>query len=221
MAGRYEQFVKHKIDVALALVQGGCGGNYSDAVILLSSGVSAIAADLWPGDRVDRRRFIEAWVRFADPALLPARISLPMLVQELRHSSRTGEAENLEQLRPQMFGPGYSARVVTDFDIDATENEILRSCPALGVGDVRRFSYPAVFYRHVRSALVHEYHLTDHATTVPMTEREAGVSYSNRIGRRLIHYHPDWLADVLRSIAAAADGLTPPLSVPSSWWIDG
>lgn len=147
MAGRSEQFVKHKIDVALALVQGGCGGTYSDAVILLSSGVSAIAADLWPGDRMDRRRFIEAWVRFADLVLLAARISLPMLVQELRHSSRTGEAQNLEQLRPQMFGPGYSARVVTDFDIDATENEILSSCPALGVGDVRRFSYPAVFYR--------------------------------------------------------------------------
>jgi polyisoprenoid-binding protein YceI len=49
---------------SLALDRGKCGGTYADAVILLSSAVSAVAADLWPGPRLNRRRWIR-WLVIA------------------------------------------------------------------------------------------------------------------------------------------------------------
>lgn len=75
---------------------------------------------------------------------------------------------------------------MTDFDVDAGETEVLAACSGVTPAELRRFSYPTILYRDVRSALVHEYHLSEQATHVPMTERDAGVSYANRVGQRLI-----------------------------------
>jgi hypothetical protein len=63
-----------------------------------------------------------------------------------------------------------------------TEAEIQAICPTLSIKDIRDRSYPAVFYKHVRSTLVHEYHLDDRSSAVPMTARPAAVSYVNVMG---------------------------------------
>jgi hypothetical protein len=89
------------------------------------------------------------------------------------------------------------------------------------MGDIRRFAYPAVFYRDVRSPLVHEYQLGKEAAPVPMTEHEAGVSYVNRGSRRLVYCHLDWVVNVIRSIAASSSTVTAPLTRPAAWWIGG
>jgi len=222
--------VERKLGVVQALAKGECGGSYSDACILTSGIVSGIAADLWPGEGIDKKRFVEVWARHADPAVSPSLISTPLLVDRLRRDGRVREAATIEALRPLAFGPGYQTRVVTSADVDMLEHEIRAVCPQLVPSNVRAYSYPAVFYRHVRSALVHEYHLGDEATTWPMIERETSVSYANIVDWkdqsrqfRQIHYHIPWLLEVVRSIAASTQTVleSAPLPHPSPWWIEG
>src|SRR5512138_640924 len=72
-------FVERKIVVAQALDRGECGGSYAEACIIMASVISGIASDLWPGKGLDRKRFVELWARYADPALSPNLISVPLL----------------------------------------------------------------------------------------------------------------------------------------------
>jgi hypothetical protein len=93
----------------------------------------------------------------------------------------------------------------------------------MSVADARPNSsvrVPFDFLPGWRSPLVHEYHLDDQASQEPMTERDAGVSYVNRGSERLV-YHLDWLADVVRSIAASTSSVPGPLPGPTPWWIEG
>ena len=115
------KFVNHKVDVSLALGRGECGGAYSDAMILLSSAISGIAADLWPGERIDQVRFIETWVRYSDPPLMANRFSIPLLRQHLQSQGKTGEVAAIDAMRPKLFGPGYGSKVLTGHDVDASE----------------------------------------------------------------------------------------------------
>lgn len=226
----FMNIVERKLGVVQAPAEGQCGGSYSDACILISGMVSGIAADLWPREGIDKKRFIEVWARYADPALSPLLISTPLLVDFLRRNRRVQEAKTIEALRAQAFGPGHQSRVVTSADVDIPEQETLSVCPQLGPGGVRAYSYPAVFYQHVRSALVHEYHLGDAATTWPMTKSEASVSYANVVDwkkpsrqYRQIHYHIPWLLEVVRSIAKNTQTVleSAPLPSPTPWWVEG
>src|SRR5437762_380731 len=113
----------------------------------------------------------------------------------------------------------------------AAELEIIERVPALEPSVIRRFSYPAKFYDHVRSNLSHQWKLSPKAAGVPMTSFPAGVSYVNRldntnmaISRRLIHFHVDWIAEIARSIAANSAPLIEAhkvLSPPGTWWVEG
>jgi hypothetical protein len=229
MASNLVSFVQKKLVVAQCLDNGGCGGGYGEAVLVVAGLLGGISADLWPGKRIDRPRFVELWSQYADPTHGPNRISLPLLVARLRETGRDAEAAALETFRPHVFGPGYHSRIVTADDVDLTEAEILGLCPTLAVVDVRASSYGAVFYEHVRSAIVHEFHFGTQAVGVPMTDRQADVSYSNYLDRhtrahsRRIHFHMPWLVSLADSVAANADPVLPsaPLPNPSPWWING
>jgi hypothetical protein len=117
--------------------------------------------------------------------------------------------------------------VLTDLDVDLPEADVRGASNLLTLKDVRDRSYPVVFYQHVRSTLVHEFHLDNRASGVPMTTRDAAVSYVNVLekGRkqRRIHFHLPWIIEIARSVAQGAevDLKKRPLPVPSSWWIDG
>lgn len=114
-------------------------------------------------------------------------------------------------------------------EVDADEAEALTLCPKLTHRDVRAFSYPNVFYEHVRSSIVHEYHLGGHASAWPMTSNEAWISYVNIMDSsslhtyRQIHFHIEWLVELIRSIARQAenDVLSGPRQAPRSWWVAG
>jgi hypothetical protein len=228
--------VKRKLKVAEALAEGQCGGSYSDACILLSCMISGMAADLWRGEGIDKKRFIEVWARYADELLSPLLVSAPLLVGNLRRDKRLREAETIEALRPKGLGAGYEDLVVTSADVDMSEHEVLAQCPQLTLWEVRAHSYPAAFYQHVRSTLVHEYHPGDFAATWSMTACEARVSYVNVADwsdesddydelseYRQIHYHIPWLIKLVRSIAICSDGAlrSTPLPHPGSWWVEG
>jgi len=146
-------------------------------------------------------------------------------VTALDEQGKQVEAAALRKARPVAYRPGHSARVVVGSEVDATEAEVLAICPGLAVREIREFAYPNAFYRHVRSTLVHEYHLGESASARPMTSREAGVSYVNIITppHRQIHFRIPWLGEVIRSIAASVEPviLSGPQAVPQAWWIEG
>jgi len=229
MASNLVSFVQKKLTVAQCLDNGGCGGGYGEAILVVAGLLGGLSADLWPGKRIDRARFIELWSQYADPTHGPNRISLPLLVARLRATGRDAEAATLEARHPRVFGPGYHSRIVTADDVDLTEAEVLGLCPTLAVIDVRASSYGAVFYEHVRSAIVHEFHFGAEAVGVPMTDRQADVSYSNfdrhtGAHSRRIHFHMPWLVSLADGVAARADRIistAAPLPAPSPWWING
>jgi len=226
------EFVKRKLSVVRALAEGQCGGSYADACILLASVVSALAADLWPGRRKDERRFAECWTKYADPTLHPHRVSVPLLVRALRRQNQDATADALAAARPQAFAPGHETHVLIGVQVDMSEAEVLQVCPALQPADIRRYSYGPVFYRHVRSALVHEYQLGDRASSVAMAGNNDGVSYTNRLSSsstsstgvvRQIHYPSSWLESVVESIGTQVSSSTTskPLPDPTKWWLTG
>jgi len=221
----FSSFCARPLQVAQRLASGECGGSYIEACLLISGVISGAASITWPGEGKDRKRFVEVWVRYANPALNPNRISVPLLLRWLMKQNRTNDAQRLKALHPRMFGLGYNTRIVTGDDIDADEGLICSTLPNLLLSEVRAYSYPSIYYRHVRSALTHEYELTDHSTPYPMTTRPAGVSYANQLvgtaSQRRIHFEVPWLVDVATSIAANVETLLaggqPP--EPSVWWI--
>lgn len=106
MPPTFMEIVERKLNVAIALNAGQCNGSYQEATLLLSGIVSGLAADIWCGKGIDRRRFVEIWVQYADASLNPARISIPLLVGDLDRRRRTPEAEALRKSRPVAYAPG-------------------------------------------------------------------------------------------------------------------
>lgn len=216
-------FVNEKLEVASALAAGKCGGTYVDAAIIVAALLSGIASEVWPGLRNDRQRFIELWATFGEPETL--RVSVPLLTQTLRLTGSIPEAEAIEAMHAdEFFWPG-SARVLVGNDVDLAESDIQAVCTKLTHRELRRHSYPALFYSQVRCASVHEYEIGEEASARAMTSHEAAVSYLNRIEpesmttRRLIHFHMPWLIDFVGDVAARVDGASAPAR-PTTWWID-
>jgi hypothetical protein len=226
----WQQYVERKIDTALMLNEGKCHGSYSDACVLLSALISGMAAELWPGKDIDRKRFVDLWVQYSDPQLNPLLVSVPLLRRFLERSHRTADVHALESARPKIFELGYGNRVLCDRDIDMSETELNALNTTITQHEIRTFSYPAVFYRDIRSNLAHEYRLSDDAASHFATRKNANVSYVNRVdltrnelSRRLIHFHVEWIASVTRSIAKNVTQLIEdytPLPQPKRWWID-
>ncbi len=220
-------FIRHKITVAKRLANGDCGGWYGDAVVILSNAISALAADLFRGKGIDRRRFIQVWVGYADPSLDPVRISVPLLAQELHESGDQGSVAGLRRLRPQVFWlfPETAGTLVLHGDCDASGKEVIAACPALSSSKIREFSYPNLFYSEIRSGLVHEGDTTERGSTHPGGTRPADISYANVIHKpfRRIHFSISWLSKVAESIAenVAPEIYNPRFPLPPKWWLDG
>lgn len=227
---RFRAWVRGRIALAKRLDEGECGGSYGDAMLVLSALLSGRAADLWPGEGKDRRRFVEVWSTRSNPELNPNLISVPLLLDALEEDGNSGLVEKVRATNPEAF-PSYKldTLVVTGERVDLTEDELLALDPKLSAKKLRRFSYGNVFYKHVRSGYTHEYHTTDSASAFPQIGEPAPVSYVNVLRRsdhrthRRIHFDVAWVAEVVESVSAsvAASGFERPLPDPKTWWIDG
>jgi len=230
-----QDFVERPLRVANNLAKGGCEGDYVDACLLVSGLISAIASFVWPGTNGDRKRFIEACVRFSDNASDAAKISVPLLRISLVEQKRFDEVRALERARPKFFGPGYGARVLQGEEVDADEADLRTEFPNVTLATLRQHAYPTVLYEQVRCKLVHEGELDGKASRFPMTTRgEARISYVNRTvaimggGQipepqrdRRIFFHMTWLTDLVRTMARNADAelAKGPIPKPATWWV--
>lgn len=225
----FRTWFRGRITLAKRLDQGECGGSYGEAMLILSALLSGRAADLWPGARKDRRRFVEAWSTFSNPELNSNLISVPLLLADLEKDGNSDLVEKVKGTNPDAFAPWNDSLVLTGKRVDRTEDELAALDTRLTVKKLRRFSYGTVFYEHVRSAYTHEYHTTDSACDFPQISEPAPVSYvnflrrSNRKTCRRIHFDVAWVAEIVKSVSDsfAASGLKRPLPEPKSWWIDG
>jgi hypothetical protein len=219
------KWVTPKVDIALALADGACGAGYGEGAIIISSVLTALAAELWPGRNQDRARFIELLVRMDPFTPLLETVSVPLLVQHLEAHGRYQEAEALE---PGLLSNGRT-KVVTGRDVDLTISATLAVVPALSLQLLQRFSYACLIYKELRSSYAHQYQPGERADYLPMTTRpNQTISYVNRFCRvngiveRRVHFHVEWLAEltvgVAQNIDAKFTGNLP--SRPSVWWID-
>lgn len=216
-----QQWMSSKVTLATRLAAGELGAGYPEAIIILSSAVSAIAAEMWPGSGIDRKRFVEAMRLHSDPALSASRISIPMLVGHLR---RAGTAGAHDCVRSHFMKDVFPTQVLTGENVDREDAAIVAACPELSLKSVREFSYANVLYREVRSAFIHEYQSGDKADMWTMAEdADLAISYGNWMGDpdRHIHFPVAWFCSAALSIAAAADEVVVPLSQPALWWVDG
>jgi hypothetical protein len=215
-------WAQRKAAIATALVQGECGGGYGEAVLVLCTAISAIAAEVWPGDRIDRRRFIELLVRYSRSQIEVQTVSVPLLLGRLRETNALAEERTIRKA----FADFVPSRVLTGRDVDRSEADILGVCSALSVALLREFSYANLLYQRVRSALTHEYRTGQKAVSFPMTgDDSVGVSYYNWIHDvdRHIYFHVPWLAELTVGAGETADTEASkfPLPHPPAWWIEG
>lgn len=220
-------WVRDKCEIALALSRGEAGGTYSESTILVCAALSALSAEVWPGLRIDRRRFIELLVRMGSATTTSTSISVPLLVQ---HLAAEGDHSNSTILmKAQLaFSP---TRVIAGPEVDIAEAEVLKLCPSLDPKTIREHSYACLLYEEVRSSYVHEYRPGNRADSWPMAQYTGqAVSYVNRLLEpgtpktgRFIHFHIEWLVQIAGGLAANIDALTLaiPRAAPAAWWIDG
>lgn len=216
-----KDWVEKKTNIALRLNGGECGGSYGESVIILCTVLSALAAEVWPGERKDRARFVELLKGFAPTEFEVAKISIPLLVAFLNNKPSNKESELIRKA----FLDCCPSLVLTGDSIDKSETEIMTLCNTLELKDLRYHSYANLLYTEVRSGYAHEYKTGKFADPWPMTQEEASISYVNWACKpdRHIHFHIGWIAKIALSIAEAVDkiGNTLPINDPQSWWIHG
>lgn len=175
----------------------------------------------------DAKRFAEFWVTYADPSLGSNRISVPLLAYDALRKEDTASLHNLKQIRPELlrYAPAeIDWNVATGHD-DADETEVTAACPNLALAQIRKFSYPAVFYREIRSAYVHELGPGKHASPIPGGKSGAPITYRNfgSPPHHRIYFEINWLCSIAESCARRAYDHWQRSSKRCAikWWIDG
>lgn len=219
-----QKWVAAKVALATRLGSGDCGGGYAEAVIILCSVLSAVAAERWPGRNKDKKRFVELLYQYADAALSVTRVSVPLLVRYLGEKSRVTEHNTLQSA----LMPRSDTLVLTGDNVDKSENEVLGICPSLELSLVRRFSYATLLYEETRSSYAHQYMPGPRSDSWVMGSARAHgrVSYTNRMSMkenrvdRLIYFSVPWLADLVLSVERNLRPLMPDDQF-FQWWLPG
>jgi hypothetical protein len=216
------QWIGRRVRTARQLYAGECGAGYAEATMILCAAISALAAEIWPGKRKDRARFVQMHVEFLPAEFHATKLSIPLLIGGLVQKSLRTEAETIQNqfLR---FDP---SRALTGEEVDQAEKEILALWPTLSTNFLRQFSYAKLLYEEVRSAYVHEYSTGVRADAWPTTlQTNASISYGNWVNEpiRHIHFHIEWVIGVVTAVAKSIDSSSSmfPRRDPVTWWLDG
>lgn len=223
----FEDWIERRIALAERLAKGECGGSYAEAFLILSAVISGIAADLWPGEQIDRARFVELWARYSEPSLNANLISVPLLIHALDEKSAFDLSDRLRADNNHYYMPrGFPASiVVTGEKVDRSDAEVQRIVPELPLAKIREWSYGNVFYVHFRSGYVHEYQAGTHADEIVMSTTRSYITYGNFIEppHRRINFDVSWVVSVARSVVlnVAPEWNRRPANPPTPWWLRG
>lgn len=225
MSFSYQSFVEQKIKTAQAITDGCCGGTYAEGSLILCSMISAMSAIAWPGNNIDKKRFVEIIIRYP-LEIDPKKISRPLLAQDGKVSDSSRGISNIAFYFSE--------------DIDLNETDALRLCPSLKLSEIRKYSYAHLLYEQIRCSFVHEYKIgqkaKDHDSLRQIAQiNTSAISYVNENRGntlyRSIHFPLRWIASVIEGVARGLDnepsnnGKMPfdnlCLKVPKPWWIEG
>ena len=217
--------IEKRLNIAHQLYEGNCGGSYDDAVLILVSVISAMAAKIWPGIHKDRKRFIELLISETDEKLMTGKISIPLLLQYLDKNN----LKNFTILKNHSTRFYRSSRVFEGSESDKMEDDIIELCPTILKKDIRNFSYASVLYNEVRSGLVHKYKISTNARPQPMHDYSKSVSYVNIAQLQpfylchAIHFHYEWIEQIVLTLQNNLNNKwgKVPFNEPNEWWIEG
>lgn len=246
----FRRWYSGKIQLTDQLIKNHSDNATPDAEILLCCVNSALAAMMWPGDRIDQKRFIQFLIDFAPKETTVHIISIPVLMARLKDKGGTA----LAQVLVEKFYPKSDVRVLKGHEIDQPEAAVIELLPTLSIKEIRHSSYASIIYTDLRCGLVHEYQLSSYLSSIGMSDAASVPSYVNilrepdeaevdkvakqfgishvtarsaisTIDRRL-HFPYMYIRNTLsRAAEAAFDCWDTMLSwkkpKPSSWWIEG
>lgn len=214
-----KEWAAKKNDIALRLYAGECGGSYGESMMILCAVLSALAAEVWPGRRHDKARFVELLKDFAPVEFNITRISIPLLVALLRDKGLVRESEIIREA----FLDYLPSQVLTGDDVDKSETDILALCNTVDIKNLRINSYASLLYGEIRSGYAHEYKTGQLSDPWPMTREETSISYVNWACKpdKHIHFHVPWMSKLVLSIAEAVDAIGEglPRPKPKNWWL--
>lgn len=217
-----KEWCNTKTELALRLNSGDCGGSYAEAVIILCSVLSGIAADIWPGQHQDRKRFVELLIKYTNVSLNCEKISIPLLVGAVRNS---GDIQLADKIKKELI-PFCDTRVLTGDDIDKPLNELKSNYPTIDTKILKNNSYANILYGEIRSGYVHEYRPGKRSDSWNMSgvRQNSSISYINRLDKtdRLIYFNVSWLAKLIEEIAGNFSKNTslPVFNNYDSWWLE-
>ena len=158
-----------------------------DAEIVLCCALSTLSALMWPGRRIDRKRFIQLLIEFAPASLCVDYISVPLLLRSSVLNDYPGAGNELRSL----FPPGDDGTIILHTDeIDHPESELTKTqnnslglniIPNIDAKEIRKYAYASYIYSELRSGLVHNYQLGADLSDFRLTERKDIPSYFNMI----------------------------------------
>ncbi|HLJ58381.1 MAG TPA: hypothetical protein VKZ50_01470 [bacterium] len=223
--GGFRRWFDTRKRIASSLVAADRDNALFDAEILLCCAMGAIAAIMWPGDRIDRRRYVELLIRYARVIPKLTMISVPALVDQLDHDP--GYSHISASLREKFF-PKESSRIVDAFEIDKEEPELRAAEPALSAFQIRKASYAAIVYTDLRSGLVHEFAISGSLADWSMRLRDTVPHYMNWVTpphkRLFLPYQ--YVFEIAESTAKTVGRFWDTCStfaqpLPAKWWIEG
>jgi hypothetical protein len=204
-------FLKDRLRLVRELMTSGPTVAYADLCLILCAVLSACAAIRWPGNRIDRKRFVELLVRHSNPDHNAHWISVPALLNK---------GLLLESATP--YGHGHSNRIFIDSEIDMDVAKARVAYPNVAVSKLRKNSYACLIYEWIRCGYAHEYCLKGNASSIPSSDRPAKVSYilsgHGPSKSREAHFHIEYLIALAEHHVDLI--LESPDRTPEEWWID-
>ena len=163
----YTSWVNEKIKIAQAIDSGCCGGSYDEGALIACASISAMAALAWPGDRIDKKRFVEILAQVADGNTNPnpLKISIPLLCQEDQFFKSILLPSNKSFYKTEENDKDYSELIdclrQKGIAIDTTQQQT-----------IKKNSYGFLLYNQVRCGFVHEYKTLSQNELVFIMERQ-------------------------------------------------
>lgn len=232
----YREWYFQRIKIADEIVANHHYKGEADAEILLCCGISALAAQMWPGEGIDRKRFVQFLIQFAESSLAVQKISVPLLASKLE---AVGNLDSAIKVR-RTYLPVRS--VLLDGDVDKDDTEIMAKFPTLSRKEIRGCAYASSIYADLRSGLVHEFQLPSYLVPYKVSDRTDIPSYVNLqnavdnpvtgelfvVGetRRYLHFPYEYVRQVSETSANAAFEIwekqnSRKQAEPQIWWVEG
>lgn len=207
-----QKFLQGRIDLVKDLIANNPLVSYADVVLIITAVLSTCASQRWPGDKIDKARFVELLVKHSPPDFRTSWVSVPALMNDGLIDEDKIPYGNL----------GNFTRIYCDYEIDLCIEEAEKRYPEIWARKLREHCYASLIYKWLRCGYSHEYCSHENVTHVPASRRRARLSYigrsTNRGTKRMVSFHLDYLF----SLAEYHISILPdkPNPKPSSWWID-